>query len=325
LLLQTDDPKDTAAADPAALIEEARQRCHRGGDASVLLEQDDHKTATGSDPEALIEEARQLQRQRTRQRTIVLQVVGLLIILGVGVNQFVRGGNSPSTAPKQPLTNAAQTPTVTYKKVVSQRFVPLLPVETYTMEIWSSSATPDVVRAIVTSPGGHRVEVGIVLKHDKVLGLEQVYYLFDAPTDTIYPIGSGLISPPPPPARQTLKQVLATPFARLEGTRTYQGRSAYVVVIRRPHDRVVTKQTLYLDKRTHEIVGSDLVATALRVLDRRIQQRTLPATKANLALTSLPTAHPGARIAREEPPRIQRLARGPFVIDSDAFFEMIMR
>jgi hypothetical protein len=253
----------------------------------VLLEQDDPKTATGSDPEALIEEARQLQRQRTRRRTIVLQIAAVLIILGVGVNHFARGGSSASTAPQQPPISAVRTPTVTYKNVVSQRFVPHLPVETYTWQIWSSSATPDVVRAIVTNA-----------------------------------VGSGLVSPPPPPSGQILKQVLATPFARVEGMRTYEGRSVYVVIT---HDLQSTKQTLYLDKRTHEIVRSDLVAIDLRVLDRRIQQKTLPATRANLALTNLPAAHPHARIAREETPRIQRLVREAFDIDNDASFEMIMR
>jgi hypothetical protein len=291
----------------------------------LLLEQDDPKTATGPDPEALIEEARQLQRQRARRRNIVVQAAALLAILGFGINHFARGGRTASTARQQPLISAVETPTVTYKKVVSQRFVPHLPVETYTMQIWSSSATPDVVRAIVSGPPGRRVELSIVLRHDKVRGLEQVFYLYDAPTDTIYPIGSGLVSPPPPPARQILKQVLATSFARLEGTRTYGGRSVYVVVIQRPHDLFETKQSLYLDKRTHEIVRSDIVSTDLRVLDRRIQQRTLPATKANLALTSLPAAHPHARIAREEPRRIQRLARDAFDIDNYASFEMIMR
>jgi hypothetical protein len=294
-------------------------------EAAVLLETDDQETTTRDDPQALIEEARQLQRQRARHRTIVVQAAALLVILGFGIDHFARGGSSAGTAPQQPLINASQTPTVTYKKIVTQRFVPHLPVETRTMQIWSSSATPDVVRTIVTIPGGRRVEVSIVLKRDKVLGLEQVYYLYDAPTDTIYPIGSAPFGPLPPPAGQILKQVLATPFARLEGTRTYEGRSVYNVVIQRPHDLVVTKQTLYLDKRTHEIVRSDLVATDLRVLGRRIQQRTLQPTKANLALTSLPTAHPGARIAREEPPRIQKLARDAFNFDSYFFFEMAMR
>jgi hypothetical protein len=293
-------------------------------EAPVLLETADQETTTRDDPQALIEEARQLERRRARRRTIVVQAAALLVILGFGIDHFARGGSSASTGPRQPLVNAAPTPTVTYKKIVAQRFVPHLPVETRTMQVWSSSATPDVVRTIVTIPGGRRVEIGIVLEHDKALGLEQAYYLYDAPTDTIYPIGSSPFSPPLPPAGQILERVLATPFARLEGTRTFERRSVYVVVIQRPHDLIVTKQTLYLDKRTREIVRSDLVATDLRVLDRS-QERTLPATKANLALTSLPAAHPGVRIAREEPPRIQELARDAFNIDSYAFFEMIMR
>jgi hypothetical protein len=125
--------------------------------------------------------------------------------------------------------------------------------------------------------------------------------------------------------------VLATPFARLEGTRAYGGRSVSVALIQQPHDPVVTKQTLYLDKRTHEIVRSDLVFTdnrpgnaPKRVVDLA-QQRTLPATKANLALTSLQTAHPGARIARVAPPRIPGRNGASIYSDSLAYYEMLMR
>jgi hypothetical protein len=294
----------------------------------VLLETDDQETTTRDDPQALIEEARQLERKRARRRTIVVQAAALLVILGVGINQFARGGNSTGTAPYQPRINAAQTPIVTYKKIVGQTFVPHLPVEKQTVQVWSSSATPDVVRAIGTIPGGRRFEFGFVLAHDKVRGPELVFYFYDAHTDTIYRIGSTLAPLPALPSPgQILTQVLATPFARLEGTRTYRGRRVDVVVIQRPHDPVVTRQTLFLDKRTHEITRSDLAATDLRVLDRA-QQRTLSATKANLALTSLPAAHPGARIARVEPLRIQQLLRGngafPY-IDSFAYIEMMMR
>jgi hypothetical protein len=302
----------------------------------VLLEQEDPKTATGPDPEALIEEARQLQRQRARHRNVVVQAAALLVILGFGINHFARGGNRASTAARQPLISAAPTPTVTYKKIVSQRFGPHVRIEKQTVQVWSSSATPDVVRAIVTFPGhGHRqYEFGLVYKHDKVYGIperEIVYYFYDAPTNTIYPIGSTLpnVEPLPQPG-EILKQVLATPFARLEGTRTYQGRAVDVVVIQDPHS-FAAKQTVYLDKRTHEIVRSDVVftnnsplITPLRVLDRA-QQSTLPATKKNLALTSLQTAHPGARIARVTPPRIKKLNGALPYFDSEAYIEMLMR
>jgi hypothetical protein len=294
----------------------------------VLLEQEDPKTARGPDPEALIEEARQLQRQRARRRTIVVQAAALLVILGFGINHFARGGNSASTAPQQPLISAAPTPTVTYKKIMSQQFGPHVGVEKQTVQVWSSSATPDVVRAIVTFPGlGHgRYEFGFVYKSPELF-----FYYYDAPTNTIYPIGSTFGPIPLPPPGQVLRNVLATPFARLEGTPTYAGRSVDVVLIQQPHDPVVTKQTLYLDKRTHEIVRSDIVFTdnrplgsPKRVLDRA-QQRTLPATTANLALTSLQAAHPGARIDRLAPPRIQKMnGAGPY-FDSLASYEMLMR
>jgi hypothetical protein len=292
----------------------------------VLLEQEDPKTATGLDPEALIEEARQLQRQRARRRTIVVQAAALLVILGFGINHFAAGGNSSGSAPQQPLISAARTPTVTYKKIVSQTFDPHVP--TQTVQVWSSSATPDVVRAIVTFPGhGHgRYEFGFVYKSS-----ELVFYYYDAPTNAIYRIGSTFGPIPLPPRGQVLRNVLATPFARLEDTRIYAGRSVDVVLIQAPHDPVVNKQTLYLDKTTHEIVRSDIVFTdnrplgsPKRVLDRA-QQRTLPATTANLALTSLQTAHPGARIARVVPPRIQKMnGAGPY-FDSLAYYEMLMR
>ena len=294
----------------------------------MLLEQEDPKTATGPDPEALIEEARQLQRQRARRRTIVVQAAALLVILGFGINHFAAGGNSSGSAPQQPLISAARTPTVAYKKIVSQYFGPHLWIKKQTVQVWSSSATPNVVRAIVTFPGhGHgQYEFGLVYKSP-----ELVSYYYDAPTNTIYRIGSTFGPIPLPPPGQVLRNVLATPFARLEGTPTYAGRSVDVVLIQAPHDPVVTKQTLYLDERTHEIVRSDIVFTdnrplgsPKRVLDRA-QQSTLPATKKNLALTSLQTAHPGARIARVAPPRIRKMnGAGPY-FDSLASYEMLMR
>jgi hypothetical protein len=298
----------------------------------VLLETDDLETTTHDDPQALIEEARQVQRQRVRRRAIIVQGPALLVILGFGINHFARGGSSAGTEPRQPLI-VAQTPTVTYKKIVSRYFGPHLGVERQTVQVWSSSATPDVARAIVTFPGhGHgRYEFGLVLESDRVFGVELVSYFYNAATNTIYRAGSTLRLSQIPPPGQTFKQVLATPFARVEGTRTYEGRSVDVVVIQAPHDPVITRQTLYLDKRTHEIVRSDLVFTdnrpgntPKRVLDRA-QQRTLPPTKANLALTSVQTAHPGARIARETPSPIPGLNGALPYSDSDAYYDMLMR
>ena len=248
MLLQTDDPKDTAAADPAALIEEARQRCHRGRDASVLLEQDDPKTATGSDPEALIEEARQLQRQRTRQRTIVLQVVGLLIILGVGINQFARGGSSAGPAPPAAAGGATQKPTVTFEKVVIRRFVPHLPVETTTIEAWSA---PDGTtnRQIVRNGGGPRIEIGAAPGSDKVLGALRVDYLYDATTGTIYRAGYMLAPSQKKPTReQAFKHVLAQRYVHLSGTTSYRGRKVYILKLQDEH----AHGTVYIDERTYE-------------------------------------------------------------------------
>jgi hypothetical protein len=292
----------------------------------VLLLTDDPNETRSADPNALIEEARQLQRKRAARRNMVVLVAASLVILGLGATQLVQGRSS--TAAQASPSGAAGAPTVTYKKIVSQYFGPHLWIKKQTVQVWSSSATPNVVRAIVTFPGhGHgQYEFGLVYKSP-----ELVSYYYDAPTNTIYRIGSTFGPIPLPPPGQALRNALATPGARLERTRTYAGRSIYIVLIKQPHDPVVTKQTLYLDKRTHEIVRSDLVFTdnrpentPKRVLDQA-QQRTLPATKANLALTSLQTAHPGARIARVAPPRIPGRNGASIYSDSLAYYEMLMR
>jgi hypothetical protein len=275
----------------------------------LLLEQDDTKTATGPDPEALIEEARQLQRQRTKRRAIVLQAAGLLVILGVGISQLARGGSSAGPALAGPAANSARVPTVTFAKDVVQKFVPHLPIETRTTEAWWSSTTPEIQRAVATIPSGRRLEIGSVYKHDKLAGPEEVGSLYDGATNTIYEVAQ-LLGPKYLTPKQVFKQILTDPHARLEGTRTYEGRSVYVIVIRTPN-LPITKQTSYVDKRTYEVVAIEIVGNDLRIVSR-FHYRTLPATKANLALTSLQAAHPGARISRNLPPRIRKLAAQAF-------------
>ena len=137
----------------------------------MLLETDDQETTTRDDPQALIEEARQLQRQRARRRTIVVQAAALLVILGFGISHFARGGNSAGTAPRQALINAARTPTVIYKKIVTQRFVPDLPV-TVTRETVAyfrrEGPPPPSIVDLNAETGGH----GMYSLHDPVHGLK---------------------------------------------------------------------------------------------------------------------------------------------------------
>ena len=248
------------------------------------------KTAIASDPQALIEEARQLQRQRTRRRMIALQVAAWLIVVGVGVSQFARGHSSAGTAPTRPVAGSAQAPTVTYTKAIRQKFVPGLPVETQTLETWSASNSPLVSRTVVTIAGGPRFEYGLGPAQDKLLGVKQAAnYLFDPSTQTNWRISSF---PVPPPLEQRFKQLLAEYRNSLTATRRYLGRSVYVLRLRMS----TGEQTYYIDKRTFEPLMIDMKdGYHLRTVYRTVVYHTLPATKANLALTNLPTAHPRAK------------------------------
>jgi hypothetical protein len=280
----------------------ALSRCFEE-ETPVLLETDDQKTTTRDDPQALIEEARQLQRQRTRRRTIVLQLAGLLIILGVGINQFARGGSSAGPAPPAAAGGATQKPTVTFEKVVIRRFVPHLPVETTTIEAWSA---PDGTtnRQIVRNGGGPRIEIGAAPGSDKVLGALRVDYLYDATTGTIYRAGYMLAPSQKKPTReQAFKHVLAQRYVHLSGTTSYRGRKVYILKLQDEH----AHGTVYIDERTYEPMMQTEISTDLRIVVRTLAFKTLPATPANLALTTLPTMHPKARIVLHAPPRIREL------------------
>jgi hypothetical protein len=259
----------------------------------VLLEKNqpetEPKTAIASDPQALIEEARQRQRRRTRRRIIALQVAAWLIVLGVGVSQFARGHSSTGPAPTRPVAGSAQAPTVTYTKAILQKFVPRIPVETQTLETWSASNSPLVSRTVVTIAGGPRFEYGLGPEHDKLLGVHQTNYLFDPSTQTNWRISSF---PVPPPLEQTFKQRLAEYGNRLAATRMYIGRSVYVLRLRMS----TGEQTYYIDTRTFEPLMIDMNdGYHLRTVYQTVIYQTFPATKSNLALTSLPTAHPRAK------------------------------
>jgi hypothetical protein len=203
-------------------------------------------------------------------------------------------------------TNAAarQAPTVTYEKIVVLKIVPHLPVEKRTIETWSASSAPFTQRQIVTIARGPRLEIGTGPGHDAVLGTEQVNYLYDASTNTIYrtgflPVRTGT----EPTLEQEFKRVLAEPAVHLAGTRAYQGHDVYVVESRTP----TVTGTTYVDELTFEPLLNDVRGTDIRTVVRTLVHKTLPATAANLARTSLTTAHPGAHTRQQAPPEIKQL------------------
>jgi hypothetical protein len=255
-------------------------------------------------PEALIEEARRRQRHRSRRRTVVVAIASVLVLLGFGINQLARGGGSDQATPALPAT-APRTPTVTYEKIVIQKIVPDLPVERRTVETWSSSSDPLTERQIVTIAGDGRYEIGSGPGQDKVLGKEEVNYLYNASTGTIYRAGYYPVTGPgtEPSPKAIFKDVLDEPGVRLAGTRTYVGRPVYVVKMRRNGFSATT----LVDRRTYEPLYSVGVGTDLRTVYRTLAYKTLPATQANLALTSLTGAHPGARTVLRASPHVKEL------------------
>jgi hypothetical protein len=301
----------------------------------VLLLTDDPDETRSAEPDALIEEARQLQRTRATRRNIVVLAAASLVILGLGATQLIRGESS--AAAQASPSGAAGAPSVTYEKIVVQQIVPHLPVETRTVELWSSSARPGIQRAIVTLQGGHRFEVGTAVRHDKTLGLVKVAYFYDSSTDTIYragylntapdpspglfvvtgPVGGdGIAALPVPAGKQPTPAkffdvITRDPDSRLSGPRNYRGRSVYVVVNRAPGR--LSEQTFYFDVNSKELVRNEIDNDGLRNIQSTIVHATLPATKANFALASLQAAHPHARAALQ-PLRIKRLSGEAFYV-----------
>jgi hypothetical protein len=266
---------------------------------------DDPETSA---PEALIEEARQRQRQRTRRRRTILVAAAFLAVVGFGIAQLARGGSGVHATP--PATSAAQAPTVLYLKQVVLKIVPGLPVEKWTVEQWSAMSAPGAFRQVVTFAGGKRIEVGAAPGQDKVLGPKQISYLYEPSTDTIYRTGWNLPPTPSPPTPFALyKAVLAQPGTHLAGTRTYRGRSVYVIKQRTAD----ADGTAYVDTTTYRLMRNDVRGTALHTSVRTLVFKVLAPTKANAALASLSAAHPRAHIVRNAPPRIRELfARAAF-------------
>jgi hypothetical protein len=266
----------------------------------MLLVTDD--PATG--PEALIPEARELQRQRSRRRMFFFALAGVLLAVVFGIYQLVQGGSTVSATPPA-SAGANAKPTVTYEKVVIQKIVPHLPVETTTIETWSA---PDGItnREIVTNAGGAPIEIGAAPGTDKALGALQVNYLYDKTTGRIYRTGYTTASTKKlPTPEQMFKNALARPYFHLAGTTTYRGQKVYIVALR-DEDRGV-HGTIYVDERTFEPMLQTESSVDLRTVVRTLAFKTLPATTANLALTSLSGLHPKARIVLQAPPRIKQL------------------
>jgi hypothetical protein len=245
------------------------------------------------EPKALIQEARRRQRQRSRRRTVVVAIASMFVLLGFGINQLARGGSSERATPLTPAAVAADPPTVTYEKIVVQKIVPNLPIEKRTIETWSSSNDPVTERQVVTLAGGPRFEIGSGPGQDKVLGKEEVNYLYEGSTNTIYRTGYYPVGHEGPTMtrKAVFRHVLTEPGVRLAGSRLYRGHPVYVVDAKRSWFRVIT----FVDKRTYEPMLSEGFSTDLLTIVRTLAFKTLPATQANLALTSLAGAHPGAR------------------------------
>jgi hypothetical protein len=93
------------------------------------------------------------------------------------------------------------------------------------------------------------------------------------------------------------------PGAHRAGTRTYKGRRVYVVKSSTPY----LSTAFYVNKRTYQVLLGVLVSPDHRTVQRGIAHKTLPATKADLALASLSAMHPHAHTVLQAPPRIKDL------------------
>src|SRR5689334_16136022 len=174
----------------------------------MLLVPDEPPTATSAVPEALIEEARELQRRRLKQRKALLYAVTVLSLVGFGIAQLAQGGSSGlAQRPAIPAASAAR-PAVLYEKIETVKVVSHLPIERQTIERWSTTDRPWVYRELVTTVEGRTVEIGSAQGHDKVLGAEQLTYLYLASSNTIYRTGT-MVPPEPLRPKQMFRHILS--------------------------------------------------------------------------------------------------------------------
>jgi hypothetical protein len=257
-----------------------------------------------SAPEALIEEARERQRQRSRRRRVILAAAGLIAVVGFGIDQLALGGSSVGATPPVATDAAAKpAPAVTYLKVEYRQIISHLPTRTTTIETWSA---PDGTtnRQVVTI-NGRRFEISATPRTDKVLGHERVNYFYDKGTGTIYEAGYELATPKPPSFEQQFKHVLAYKYTHLAGMTTYRGRRVYV--LRLEDDDAGIHGTTYVDAGSYRPLLQTETGPAGTNVGRTLAFKTLPATAANLALTSLTDQHPKAKVVHHGSPRISQL------------------
>jgi len=271
----------------------------------VLVGTDEPQTTTA--PELLIEEARQRQRQRARRRTAVLVAVGVFAVLGFGIYWVSHGGGADGATPGFAAVAGEPKPSVLYRKIETVKIVPHLPVERRTVEVWTASNAPLGYRELLQTTGQPSLEIGAGASRDPSLGTLQAVYLYQASNNTIYRTGATL-APPPPPRSQTpispeqiYRRLIASPGARLSGTSTVNGRPVNVIRTHLPDGATLD---LYIDQSTYRTIKFVLRGDSLMIIRRTLAWKTLPATKANLKLTNLTKAHPGARI-RPATPRIK--------------------
>jgi hypothetical protein len=251
----------------------------------------EHPQAPGShDPELLIEEARKRQRQRSRRRSLALLVAVILAALAAGISHFARdGSSSAATQPSASTVVTDPTPSVLYRKIETVKAFANLPVERRTVEIWSTLNAPLGYRETLTTTGEPPLEIGAGPGHDKVLGAEQIVYLYQPSNNTIYRTGAYLSHAPPPPlsADRSFRRYVAKHGA----VRTLHGRSVYVLTQSRGGDSTVA----YIDGRTFQLLMTVHTTKYSKLTTRVLARKVLRATTANLKLTDLALAHPGAR------------------------------
>jgi hypothetical protein len=272
-----------------------------------VLITDEPQTLRVTEPELLIEEARERQRKRHRWGAVLVAGV-VLVVLGVGIARIGRSNNPapPQKAPKLPPAIAEQ-PGVVYEKVEVVVTTPHVPTVLRTGEIWFSTAAPWAYRELLTIAGEARFEVGAQQHQDPKFGREQLVYLYDARSDTIYRTGANLLPTTPAPSPRALfKRLLAQPGVVLAGTRMFEGHKVYVARSYGSTSIGNTSETMYVDTATYRPLLSVATSPDLRSTVRILVYKTLPATPANLKLTSLARSHPRAHV-RPAPPRIDAL------------------
>jgi hypothetical protein len=275
----------------------------------MLVGTDEPQTTTS--PELLIEEARQRQRQRARRRTAVLVAVGVFAMLGFGIYRVAQGGGADAATRGAAAVAAAPKPTVLYRKIETVKIVPHLPVERRTVEVWTASNAPLGYRELLKTTGQPSLEIGAAASHDPTLGRLHAAYLYQASTNPLYQTGAELVPPPPPQPQasnpeQAYRRLIAQPGVRLSGTSTVNGHPVYVIRLPARGDIDIRGAVLYIDQRTYLPIMTVFHSTDYTVIKRMLDRKILPATEANLKLTTLTNAHSGARI-RPATPRIKAI------------------